>query len=102
MPRPLVGGPGAGALAGGPGVKLHCQRTDRFEVLGARYKAVWGSTLGAVATVHEGSLGIDRGLSRHVCAPLIAVREGEEAAEQVWVYPDGYRGVVLTDLQSSI
>jgi hypothetical protein len=81
---------------------LYCQRTDGFEVLGARYKAVWGSTLGAVATVHEGSLGIDRGLARHVCAPLSAVREGEEAAEQVCVYPDGYRGAVLTDLQSSI
>jgi len=25
--------------------KLYCQRTDGFEVLGARYKKVWGSTL---------------------------------------------------------
>ena len=41
------------------------------------------TSLGAVATAHEGSLGIDRGLARHVSAPLSAVREEEEPAEQV-------------------
>ena len=43
----------------------------------------FATSLGAVATAHEGSLGIDRGLARHVSAPLSAVREEEEAAEQV-------------------
>ena len=41
------------------------------------------TSLGAVATAHEGSLGIDRGLARHVSAPLSTMREEEEAAEQV-------------------
>jgi hypothetical protein len=43
----------------------------------------FATSLGAVATAHEGSLGIDRGLARHVSAPLSAVREEEETAEQV-------------------
>ena len=59
-------------------------RSQPLSLVDARLPTMTLATsLGAVATAHEGSLGIDRGLARHVSAPLSAVREEEEAAEQV-------------------
>ena len=64
---------------------ISSDRQDRTKSLvDARLPSMtFATSLGAVATAHEGSLGIDRGLARHVSAPLSAVREEEEAAEQV-------------------
>jgi hypothetical protein len=63
---------------------ISSDRQDRTLSLDARLPSMTLATsLSAVATAHEGSLGIDRGLARHVSAPLSAVREEEEAAEQV-------------------
>jgi hypothetical protein len=62
---------------------ISSDRQDRtLSLVDARLPTL-ATSLGAVATAHERSLGIDRGLACDVSAPFNAVREEEEAAEQV-------------------
>lgn len=69
-----------------PPPSISSDRQDRTQTLspaGAILPSMTLATsLDAVATAQEGSFGIDRDLTRHVSAPLSALREEEEAAEQ--------------------